>query len=109
MIQKVTKSFLKDMTHSVVIGTDGSQKEIKPANGKFFTLQEMYDAVGAKIVEFVYLPDDKVMVVDEEGWYREPKINAIATQVLIEVSPNIPVPAIIGNVMIIDENELEDE
>jgi hypothetical protein len=109
MVQNVKESFLKDMTHSLRITIDGTQEEIKPANGKFFTLKEMYAATGAEMVEFLYLPENKVMVVDEEGWYRNPKINAIATQVLIDALNDVPVPTIVGNVMIIEESELEGE
>ncbi len=49
-----------------------------PADGKQFTLQEM-QAVVDELIEPVYLPDDRVMIVNEEGWVINLPVNQMAS------------------------------
>ncbi|MBL0310155.1 MAG: DUF3846 domain-containing protein [Bacteroidetes bacterium] len=55
---------------------------IKPANGRYFTLEEMQRAVGGRI-EIIPLDrdglDDRVLVVDEEGKLISLPLNVLAT------------------------------
>ena len=49
-----------------IIRTDGTRREICPANGTDFTLEEMQSIVGGYI-EQVELDEETTMVVNEEG------------------------------------------
>lgn len=65
------------------IRVDGVVENIAPINGSDFSLEEMYSLTGQDIVEHIYLPNDKLLIVDEEGLYRRPlEINWLATQIV---------------------------
>lgn len=88
------------------ITTDGEITEVKPAEGKIFTLKEFYKHTNCDIVEFVYLPNDKIMVVDEEGRLRQnPKINLLATLIVSHLGKKFM--PICGDVLIINQNQTE--
>lgn len=88
------------------ITTDGEITEVKPAEGKIFTLKEFYKHTNCDIVEFVYLPNDKIMVVDEEGRLRQnPKINLLATLIVSHLGEKFM--PICGDVLIINQNQTE--
>ena len=50
-----------------LIQADGVVKDIKPANGKTYSLKELQEFVGGYI-ELVSLPDNLIMLVNEEGY-----------------------------------------
>ena len=88
------------------ITTDGEITEVKPAEGKIFTLKEFYKHTNCDIVEFVYLPNDKIMVVDEEGRLRQnQKINLLATLIVSHLGKKFM--PICGDVLIINQNQTE--
>lgn len=49
-----------------IIKTDGTRQPYEPANGEYFTYEEMQQAVGG-MVEIVELDDRQTMLVNEEG------------------------------------------
>lgn len=49
-----------------IIKTDGIRHATAPANGEYFTLEDMQKAVGG-MVEIVELDDRHTMLVNEEG------------------------------------------
>lgn len=49
-----------------IIKTDGTRTAAAPANGEYFTLEEMQAAVGG-MVEIVELDDKQSMILNEEG------------------------------------------
>jgi hypothetical protein len=51
---------------ATLIPVNGEKQEIFPVDGKSFTLEEMQALVGGYI-EFLYLPDGRIMVINEEG------------------------------------------
>lgn len=51
---------------AVLIPVQGERQEVLPANGKDFTLKELQALVGGHI-EYLYLPDGRILVVNEEG------------------------------------------
>ena len=59
-------------------------EEIKPKNGKTFTLEEMQKAVGGYI-EILHLADGRIMVLNEEGKLNGLETNITATGILAEV------------------------
>jgi hypothetical protein len=64
-----------------LIKTDGTNVEVKPENGTDFTLEELYKHLECDIIEVVYMPNDQIMIIDEEGRLKEnPKLNPEATR-----------------------------
>ena len=55
---------------ATVISTSGEENEITPENGESFSLKELQGAVGG-LIEIVPLDNEKLLVVDEEGLYKE--------------------------------------
>lgn len=60
-----------------LISVGGDIKEISPSNGKTFKLEEAQMHVEGYI-EIVYLNDDQIMIVNEEGKYSK-EYNAVTT------------------------------
>ena len=108
------QDWLKENSDSYVITINGEIKKISPKNGKFYTLEEMYKYCKTNIVEFVHLPYNRVMVVDEEGALKyNRKQNWFATKILSDAVDrwygSVLDYFIYGDVMIIKDSELEDE
>ena len=93
------------------IDVDGVVTEIKPNDEKEgYDLKEMYEMCNTNIIEFVYLPENKILVVDEEGALKEDrKINWNATKLLapIILSQGGNPFFIFGNVMLIDQKNVK--
>lgn len=103
---KTIEEILKSSS-AVRITTEGKVTEISPKNGKVFSLEEMYEHCNCNIVEFVYLPNHKIMVCDEEGLLKSDwKKNDIASDVYHSVGGH-PMHPIAGNVMIIFDSQSE--
>ncbi|MFN8323977.1 MAG: DUF3846 domain-containing protein [Chitinophagales bacterium] len=74
----------KEQSHlpALLYTTEFSVTRVKPANGRYFTLEEMQRAVGGRI-EIVPLEkeglDDRLLVVHEEGKLISPPLNVLAT------------------------------
>lgn len=86
-----------------LIKADGTRQEIVPENGKTFGLAELQKHV-CGYIENVYLPNGKVMVINEEGrLYRLP-LNKTATGIY-RIAYN-PFEIIVGDVVICDRGEL---
>lgn len=64
-----------------LIKTDGSEMEVKPKNGRDFTLEELRTVIGCSWVEIVRLHDGSgsFFVVDEEGKLNGKDYNEKAT------------------------------
>ena len=58
--------------------TDGTQEVVIPKSGKQFVLAEMQAAVGGYI-EPLYLPDGRVLLVNEDGKSQGLPCNELAT------------------------------
>lgn len=93
------------------IDVDGVVTEIKPNNvAEGYSLKEMYEMCNTDIVEFVYLPENKILVADEEGALKEGrKINWNATKL---IAPLVLAQGrnpffIFGNVMLIDQKNVQ--
>jgi hypothetical protein len=88
----------KDKAAGVLFLADGGIKQII-FKGLHVTLEEMQKCVGG-YVEFVYLEDDLVLVVNEEGLINNLPHNEIATKILsLEGKANI-----VGDVLLIGTN-----
>lgn len=87
-----------------------SPVEMTPKNGKFFTYEELKEAVEG-MVEIVPLPSGKSVVVNEEGKLNGLEVNEEATQMWkkeypIERYPNNNDELIVGNALVATEEEL---
>lgn len=103
---KTVKEILKSGV-AVQITTDGEVNEISPKNGRTFDIEEMYEYCNCDIVEFVYLPDNKIMVCDEEGLLKDDwKENTLASAIFHSVGGSYDHP-IAGNVMVILDSQSE--
>ncbi len=86
-----------------IIKTDGQRIEVEPKNGENFTLKEMQDIVGGYI-EAVFLLDDMVMVVNEDGKLLDLPYNQLASiRFLEEKGYHEP---IVGNVLICSTDQI---
>ena len=84
------------------IRVDGTSVEVEPQNGSYFTLEELQGFVEGYI-ELVYLPEQKIMVLNEEGkvnWLDE---NVEATMIAQKAGL---ADIIVGNVLIINQDQI---
>lgn len=65
---------------AIYIKSIGEPKKVAPKNGKKFSYDELRDMVGGYI-EIIFLTDDKLMVVNEEGKLIGLETNLIATRI----------------------------
>lgn len=80
-----------------ILKTTGEEIEYRPANGTDYTLAELQHAVGG-YVQLEYLPDGRMIIMNEEGNLLGLKQNAAATVLAytLETGPN----GIVGDVLI---------
>lgn len=64
---------------AILLKVDGTQTPINPTNNEQFTLKEMQEYVGGYI-EVIYLQDNLIMVINEEGKLLGLPKNKQATQ-----------------------------
>lgn len=105
------EDWLKNHTNSYRVTTEGKIDEIKPEDGKHYTLEEMYKHCNTDIVQFLYLPENRIMICDEEGALKANKRqNWIATKIVADAAEACHQCLeyfIYGNVMIVHESEVE--
>lgn len=104
------RNYLELGSPAVRISVDGIVDNIVPRNGSDFQLEEMYSLIGQDIVEHVYLPNDKLLIVDEEGMYRVPlEINWMATRIVSEAALSVgrPPSFIFGNVLLVNSEQVK--
>lgn len=104
------RNYVEKGSSAVRIRVDGVIENIAPINGSDFCLQEMYNLIGQDIIDLVYLPNDKILVVDDEGVYRVPlNINWVATRILSEqfLSVNRKPIFIFGDVLLVNNEQIK--
>lgn len=90
------------MTASIIYLPGGIKNEVKPKNGKYFTLEELQTIVGGYI-ECVYLKDNMTMVVNEEGKLKGLPCNGLATEITYQngfIDQNGFVDVIVGPALV---------
>ena len=83
---------------SEIIKSDGSRIVIEPKNGTDFQLSELQEIVGG-MIEIVYLSNERIMVVNEEGLLLDLPYNADASVMAMNV--------IVGDVLICDSDKVK--
>jgi hypothetical protein len=85
---------------SKILKTNGEQIEVAP-KAKYFSLSEMQEIVGGNI-EMVFLKNNLIMVVNEEGKLDNLPLNATATLLMMNSSKSADF--IVGNVLVTNRN-----
>lgn len=93
---------LNDMVKGTVYKSNGKIED-KSFSKKNITLKKMQEVVGGYI-EFLYLKDNLVMVVNEEGKMVGLPFNPRATQLIKENNIN---DIIVGDVLVINKNLIQ--
>ena len=93
-----------------IIKTTGEVIEVAPKNGHDFSLEEMQEIVnhnGNHYIEVIYLPNNKLMIINEEGKCNHVKapFNQKATDIFVEAFG--PYDFVCGNVLVCDTNQVE--
>ena len=84
-----------------IIRTDGTRHAVAPANGEYFTLEEMQAAVGG-LVQIVELDDKQSMILNEEGKLLDQPYNEEADEIFHQHF--VTLDYIVGDVLLC-ENE----
>ena len=84
-----------------IIKTDGTHTATTPANGEYFTLEEMQRAVGG-LVQIVELDDKQSMILNEEGKLLDQPYNEEADEIFHQHF--VTLDYIVGDVLLC-ENE----
>ena len=89
-----------------LIEAGSSAVNVVPADGKKFTLKEMYELIGCSLVEMISLRDGRTMWMDEEGKFKDPHVlNSLATTMLREAG-GAPGDYVAGTVLICTPGEV---
>lgn len=64
---------------AALIGVDGANSELMPANGRDFKLEELYKVLGCRMIQVINIHPGTSMIVDEEGKLNNKPLNAVAT------------------------------
>ena len=91
-----------------IIKTTGEVIEVTPKNGTDFSLEEMQEIVnhnGNHYIEVINLPNNKLMIVNEEGKLINAPINRKATDIFMQSFGACDV--VCGNVLVCDGNQVK--
>lgn len=93
-----------------IIKTTGEVIEVAPKNGTDFSLEEMQEIVnhnGNHYIEVIYLPNNKLMIINEEGKceHVNAPINHKATDIFIEAFGAYDF--VCGNVLVCDADQVK--
>lgn len=90
----------------LVIETDESYTET--SGDKYLRLKKMYDIIDCKLVEFMYLKNDKILIIDEEGKLKNSEINKEATELVRQsIKQGRFNDYIVGTAILIDQKHLK--
>ena len=89
---------------AILIPPSGLERPVMPAHGSKFTLEELQAMVGG-LIEFIDLPEHKVMVLNQEGKLMGLPSNPAATLRMVGAG-TMPDDYAVGDVVIVDEKQL---
>lgn len=100
---------MPNMQTATLITVDGQVTEVRPKDGKEFSLEELQDYVQG-LIEYVPLPDGRNMIVNETGKLDGLPPNPKAIEIWKEVYPIEEYPhnndeLIVGDVLILPKEE----
>jgi hypothetical protein len=88
-------------TQAYFIKTDGELIPVSPKNKVDFSLEELQSFVGG-LIEFIYLKDGRIMVVNEDGIRNELEVNKNAS--ILYLQTNRWIEMIVGDVLVTPSN-----
>ncbi len=88
-----------------LIKVNGEEQDVAPANGSDFKLKELYDLLNCDLIEVIRTPDNKLMIIDEEGKLTNKKPNRKATELM--EGAIFASDWIAGDALIINDNEFK--
>lgn len=93
------------MKPAKLICVDGTQRQVKPLNGAYFTFEELYPLIEADMIQMLPLGGGMMMLMDEDGKVRaQPKPrNDLATVIADRIRAD---DYIVGNVVVCDRRML---
>lgn len=92
-----------------LIKPNGVSTTILPADGKGWTLKELYHHIGCEEVECVTLPDGRTMWLDGLGKFKYPQeINGPASA-LLSLAGGADDDKVVGTVLIMTKEETEED
>lgn len=97
-------SLIRKKIMAEIIKANGEHKVVEPNNGKDFKLKELIEIVNGW-VEIVWLPNDKIMIVNEDGKLLDLPINQEATKIYQDTFGFNDV--IVGDVLLCNSNQVE--
>lgn len=86
-----------------IINTDETITNVTPANGTDFTLDEL-NAIVDGFIEILYIDDNQIMVVNEEGKLNGLDLNTRATRLIREAGIN---DFIAGRALVCDTKQVK--
>ena len=90
---------------ATIYKASGEILNVAPQNGTDFSLEEMQAIVNGYI-ECVYLNDEFIMVVNEEGKCDGLPINPIATEIFCMCFPNAS-DIVVGDVLVCNQSQIK--
>ena len=83
--REVERNNQREIMKAKLLKVSGEVMEIEPKNGTDFKLDELHEHLQCSLIEVIYLNQDDIMVVDEEGkWASNNVINVNATMLAQE-------------------------
>jgi hypothetical protein len=94
-----------------LIRADGTEQELAPVNGRYFTFAELYPLIETDTIQIIPLPNGKLMLMDENGkgyfgangGKSKPR-NDLATVIADNIAGD---DYIVGNVVVCDRSQLD--
>ena len=90
---------------ATIIKVSGERIGIFSKNKKDFKLEEAQAIVGG-LIEIIHLGNGKILVIDEEGKFKEKEINVIATIIAHQENGILPTDVIVGDVLLCKDKEI---
>ncbi|MCQ2232153.1 MAG: DUF3846 domain-containing protein [Paludibacteraceae bacterium] len=92
---------------AVLIRTNGKKEEVKPKNGKNFSLEELRTSIGGGWIECLPIPSGMgTIVCDEEGKLKGLPMNEVATHFMY-LCFGISSDYLCGDVLVADDGEID--
>ncbi|MFD1469886.1 hypothetical protein ACFQ48_16780 [Hymenobacter caeli] len=84
-------------------------RPVNPANGESFKLAELYAMLDCRTVDVVRLTDELILIIDDEGKFREPTyLNLLATYLWHQHQPEARgVDAIVGRAILCHDKQFK--
>lgn len=90
---------------ATLLTPSGESRQVTPANGKAFTLDELYALIGCEMVQMIHLPDGRDMWMDEEGKFNDKLLpNELASKLLL-LAGGIDGDYVLGNALLATPEE----